>query len=149
MYVDDLVVIAISIVDLRLLLQVALNYFESIDMPINIIKSKCARFGKRFSQPCSPISLSVGDIKWVAEFKYLGVTVVASKRFKCNFSESRCKFFGSFNAIYGRIGNKNCIVTLLSLFHSICVPALLFGAEAALNDRAEMTKLCYSYQGMG
>ena len=38
MYADDLIIIAIGMVDLKLLLQLSINYFDSIDMPINVNK---------------------------------------------------------------------------------------------------------------
>jgi len=82
LYADDLIIIAISVKDLKLLLQLSLNYLDSIEMPININKSKCTRFGKRFNHLCA---VSVGIMQWNTKFRYLGVTVVANKRFKSNF----------------------------------------------------------------
>jgi len=99
MYADDLITIAISVTDLKLLLQlslISLNYFDSIDMPININKSKCTRFGKRSNNVCAPISVRVGIMQWNSEFRYLGVTVSAYNKLKSSFSESRRTFFGSF-----------------------------------------------------
>jgi len=89
MYADDLIIIAISVTDLKLLLQLSLNYFDSIDMPININKSKCTRFGKRSNNVCAPISVRVGIMQWNSEFRYLGVTVSAYNKLKSSFSESR------------------------------------------------------------
>jgi len=63
MYADDLIIIEIGVTYLKLLLQLSLNYFDSIDMLININKSKCKRFGKRFNHLCAPISVSIGNIQ--------------------------------------------------------------------------------------
>jgi len=68
---------------------------------------------------CAPISVSVGIMQWNSEFSYLGVTVFANNKFKSSFLESRRTFLGFFNAIYGRIGNKNHISTTLSLLNSM------------------------------
>jgi len=34
---------------------------------------------------------------------------------------------------------------ILFLLTTICVPALLFGAEAALDEQSEIKKLCFAY----
>jgi len=55
MYADDIVLIAISISDLKKLLEICIAHFDTIDMPLNIMKSKCMWFGKRFKAHCTPI----------------------------------------------------------------------------------------------
>jgi len=44
MYADDIVLIAISISDLKKLLEICIAHFDTIDMPFNIMKSMCMRF---------------------------------------------------------------------------------------------------------
>ena len=43
MYADDLILIALSIADLRKLLNICIVFFDKVDMPINYSKSKCMR----------------------------------------------------------------------------------------------------------
>ena len=40
----------------------------------------------------------------VKELRYLGVYLVSSSKFKCNFSYAKKAFYRSFNAIFGRVG---------------------------------------------
>ena len=40
---------------------------------------------RQVNQTCAPISLTVGVINLDTQFKYLGITVIASKCFKCSF----------------------------------------------------------------
>jgi len=56
------------------------------------------------------------------------------------------KFFTPFNTIYCRISNKDSVLLLLHLLTSICIPALLFGKESAIDgDVKELKRLTYSF----
>jgi len=138
--------IGLNVSDLRLLLNICSLFFVTIVMPINFVKSKCIRFGSRFNTVCANVFLNGIVLPWVPRLKYLGVTVVAGTSFKCDFSEARHKFFGSFNTIYGRVGNANSVSLLLSLLASICTPVLLFGTESSLGTtRRETESICSAY----
>ena len=146
MYADDLIVVALTIADLRLLLDICSSFFDEIDMPINFAKSKCIRFGSRFNSDCADIYLNGVILSWVSRLKYLGVTVIAGKHLTCDFAEARHKFFGSFNTIYGRIGSTGSVSLLLFLLASICTPILLFGTEASLGfNKKEFDRICFAY----
>jgi len=62
MYADDLIILAITLQDLRQLLKLCNTFFASLDMPININKSKCSRFGLRYSLICPDIFLDQGSL---------------------------------------------------------------------------------------
>ena len=109
MYADDLVLLAITIKDLKLLMQICIEYFDKNDMPLNISKSKCMRFGNRYKLACSPITCKYGIMDWVCSAKYLGIYIVSGKRLSVNCDEAKKNFYGAFNAIYGRIGSKGTI----------------------------------------
>ena len=51
----------------------------------------------------------------------------------------------AFNAIYGRIGNKNSVDTITSLLGSVCAPILLYFTELINDDTHAVKKLCKSY----
>jgi hypothetical protein len=72
MYADDLVLIAISISDLRKLIDICISFFDSIDMPINLSKSKCMRIGARFKCYCAPIVINNSTLSWTKSMKFLG-----------------------------------------------------------------------------
>ena len=129
MYADDLVLIAITIKDLKLLMQICIEYFDKNDMPLNISKSKCMRFGNRYKLACSPITCKYGIMDWVCSAKYLGIYIVSGKRLSVNCDEAKKNFYGAFNAIYGRIGSKGTIDITLSLLRSVCTPIITYGME--------------------
>jgi len=118
------------------LLKLCSEFFASLDMPLDISKSKCSRFGLRYKKECPDIILELGTLKWASSFMYLRISVVAGKKIICDYSGPRRKFFPFFNTIYGRVGSKDSTILLLTLLSSVCTPALLLGVEVALgNDK--------------
>jgi len=106
----------------------------------------CSRIGLRYKVICPDIVLDQGTFKCTSTFEYLGVSVLSGKHFLCDYFGARRKFFGSFIPIYGRVGSKYSTSLLLSLFSSVCTPALSYGVKAALGgDKMELKKLCHSY----
>jgi len=146
-YADDLIIIALTISNLRTLLSCCSEFFDNIDMPINFAKSKCLRIGSRYRVSCFPVVLNGFTLPWVTNPKYLGVTFVAGINFASDFSVARRKFFTYFNTIYGWIGSKDSIPLLLTMLSTICTPTLLFGTEAALEkNKKESKRLSYAYK---
>ena len=146
MYADDLILVALTISDLRKMFQICNNFFAERCLSLNISKCSCARFGPRFNVKCVNIVLNNMTVPWSTSFKYLGVQIMSNKIFKCDFSESRRKFFNSFNVIYGRVGHKDSVNLLIHFLSTICVPALVFGTETALGRNAkELARLVYAY----
>ena len=43
-------------------------------------------------------------IHWVSSVRYLGVYLESSYTFRSSFDQSKCKFYRSFNCVYGKIG---------------------------------------------
>jgi len=64
MYADDFIVLALTLYDLRHLLKLCSEFFASLDMPLNISKSKCSRFGMRYKNEIPDIFLELGTLKW-------------------------------------------------------------------------------------
>ena len=78
---------------------------RSIGMQINVSKSVCLRFGKRYDYPCFSIVSSSGyNLQWAQHCKYLGVEFVSGRALRCSFDYVKKKIFRSFNAIFGKIG---------------------------------------------
>jgi len=61
----------------------------------------------------------------VKELRYLGVYLVSSSKFKCNFSYAKKAFYRSFNAIFGRVGRLATEEVVLHLIKAKCFPVLL------------------------
>ena len=80
MYADDLIIIAVTISDLKRMLCHSL--FSSRCLPLNISKCVCVRFGPRHDAICVDIEIENDRIKWSTSFKYLGVHVIPGKTLK-------------------------------------------------------------------
>jgi len=92
---------------------------------------------------CAPISVSVGIMQWNTEFRYFGVTVVANNKFKSSFSESRRTFLALLMQFMEELEIKT--ISPQHCHYYVYMPALLFRAEAAIDDKVETTKLRNAY----
>jgi len=87
MFVDDLLLLCISISDIFEMIIICKTELEWLDMTINVTKSTCIRIGNRFDSCYSvycALSIDGVDIAWSEEIRYLGLYIVASRTFKCN-----------------------------------------------------------------
>jgi len=65
---------------LTMLLLTLLEYqLDCIDMCINVTKSLCIRFGRRYDAECKNITMRNGDkLAWVKSCRYLGVYFITA-----------------------------------------------------------------------
>ena len=70
------------------------------------------------------------SLNLVNEIRYMGIFVVKSTYFKCSLDYAKRSFYHAANAIFGKIGRIAPEEVTLQLFHSKCVPVLLYGLEA-------------------
>ena len=146
MYADDIILLSISNQDMLKLVHLCIEYLsETLDLPINIRKCQFLRVGPRFDAKCAPIQFKTVTFDWVHEIRYLGIFIVSCKKFNCNYSLARKKFFRAFNSIYEKVGDKNSVSLLTFLLATQCVPILLYGIDAAGLDKYEFKRLCYTY----
>ena len=72
LHADDLFLIALCIHTLQILLNICETELSWLDMRINVNKSICMPFGKRFDIQCAnSITDSGNELKWVEECRYL------------------------------------------------------------------------------
>ena len=62
MYADDLILLSISVSELKALIEICQLKFNDLDMPINVSKCSCCRFGSRFKCTCSKIELAHAEV---------------------------------------------------------------------------------------
>ena len=89
MYADDLILVSNSVTDLQMLLNLSAVIFMLLDLPINITICSCLRIGPRCKVECSVLKIHDADVQWVKSIKYLGVTTLQAKEFKCNWDEAK------------------------------------------------------------
>ena len=140
-YADDLILLAPSVMELQLMVKVCCEELDAINLKLNTNKSYCIRIGKRFFAQCPNISTGNGDIAWAKEAKYLGIIIESNRRFKVSFSDMKCKFYASFNALYSKLGHIPDLNVTIHLLESISVPILLYALEALNLNKSELNSL--------
>lgn len=145
MYADDLVILANSLSDLQKLINICIQLFSELDMMINSSKSSCLRIGLRWKLSCGAILAGQDSIPWCESLRFLGVVFMAGKVCRCNFEQSRCKFYRSFNKLYSKIGNTCSPMVMISLFSSFCIPVLLYGTEAIPMKKCDFQRMQLAY----
>ena len=93
-------------------------------------KSSCIRIGKQWQSAPSTITANSDSIEWTSDVLYLGVTILAAKKFSCCHDILKSKFYSSFNAIYGKLGKIGDPFVTLNLISIIALPCLLYAQEA-------------------
>jgi len=119
-FADDLLLLAISLRDLQLMVNLCIDEFNDLDLKINVKKAMCMRIGRRHGEHISPILIDNQPLEWKQEMRYLGVFLVSANTFKCNLQSARQKFFRALNGIFAKIGTKASPKVLLSLVNSFC-----------------------------
>ena len=119
---------------------ICLEAFGDLDLKINVKKSVCTRFGKRFKSDCSSISIDGSLIPWSSSVKYLGIVFSSGFKISIDFKLSRTKFFRNFNAIYSKIYRANESV-IVSFVKSNCIPVLMYGLEGLDQNKTLLRKL--------
>jgi hypothetical protein len=145
MYADDLLLLSISITHLQKMIDLCIDVLGSCDLQINPKKSFCLRIGPRHNITNCILKINNQHVIWKSEFKYLGVTIVSSKKFKCNLQGNRQKFFQATNSIFGKLGTKAPLNLTLSLIDIFCIPVLLYALEALNLTKSERSTLDFTY----
>jgi len=141
MYADDLILIAPSVNELQIMLNICCKELSNIDLVLNELKSVCMRIGKRCHFKCSPLLTQSGSINWSDSVVYLGVKFVSAVKFKCDMEKAKPKFYSSFNSIYSKIGKINNPMVTLKLISSISLPSLLYAMEALTFSKTDCKSL--------
>jgi hypothetical protein len=142
LYADDIMLLAPSVCELQRLLNICERELAWLDMSINGKKSSCMRIGTRNDRKCEPIFTAAGyALAWVNEIRYLGVSIVQSRQFKCSLAQAKRAFYRSVNAVFGKIGRVASEEVTLHLVVSKCLPILLYGTEACPLIKSDLTSL--------
>jgi len=130
LYADDIILLSHSLNAMRSMLKICEQFALDLDVKFNATKSVVMRIGERFDVHCAPLILCGGKLQFVECFKYLGVHIVAGKRFSCSVKNVRMKFYRSFNSIYYRSKGASSELVSVQLFKSYCLPFILYATEA-------------------
>ena len=145
MYADDLLLLSISMTDLRAMVNICNDEFDELDLKINFKKSCGLRIGKHHNRSVSPIIIDNQIMHWKQEMHYLGVVLKSAKTFNISVQNLRQNFFRALNGIIGKIGTKASACVTLSLVQSFCLPILMYGIEALEINTKLMKSLDNAY----
>jgi hypothetical protein len=148
MYADDLLLVSISIYEMQKMLDICNIELEWLNMKVNVKKSLCIRVGKRYNVTTGKLSIDNTTLPWVAELRYLGLVFKAGSGVKCNFHNTKIKFFRSLNGILGKLGSTPPVNLTLSLVATFCNPVLLFGLESLVINKSDRKSLSYPYHAV-
>lgn len=147
MYADDMALLAPSLKGLQKLLLLCEDYCDDWDIKLNANKSKNMAFGKG-STPTHCLTLNSAPIEWVPKWKYLGVTVLAGRRFGCCMQETLGKFYRAINSIL-RVDGRSDDIIMLRLLEAHCIPILSYAIEVVtVTDRKQMSKMRSAYNSI-
>ena len=139
MYADDILLLSSSVNLLQNLVASCGREFLKINLKFNVSKSDVRH---KIVIP-ELTDLSGTPIRWVSEFKYLGVVVRHGIRFGINVHQNKVKFFRSFNALFAKLGSSNNPDTLLNLMRTNCLSILLYNVEAVHLTKTNVHDLCF------
>ena len=148
MYADDLILMSLSLADLRCMILLCSELFLESLLHLNNLKSTCIRIGPRHLHAlplvCGSLSFAFGS-----SLKYLGSTLEAGPSFKCSLQGSKQKFYSASNCIFSKIGvDSNAYTLTLSLADSCSVPVLLYNLEALGNKRSTLDSIDFIYNSI-
>jgi exonuclease III len=131
LYADDIILISLSLTRLQRNVNSINDYFNSVGLMLNSMKSSFIRIGPRCSVSCEALHLENGEVIVQSDhIVYLGVRIEQCKRFKCTFDRQKASFARATNGIFSVMLGKapeDCILYLLKM---ICLPMLLYAIEA-------------------
>jgi len=145
MYADDILMLSISVEDLQSMLNICNQELQMLDMSVNVKKSSYIRIGKRFDTAINDLYIDDQLIACTGEIKYLGVTILCGKNFKCDLHKAKIKYFGSLNALLGKMGSVPSISLTLSLINTFCLPTLTYGLKAIGPTKKQIDSVSYPY----
>ena len=148
LYADDLILLSISVYDLQCLVNICCKRFCLLDLPINLSKSHCVRFGPRKNGNCVNITIGGCAMQWANSSKYLGVFLHNDTKSLCNWHQNRCNFYKTTNAILSTLGTIVPISVILKLLQSVCFPILSYGVSAVSLTSNELKRFSFAYNSI-
>jgi hypothetical protein len=131
LYADDIILLAPTVTALQSMLNLCEAHLVHLDMALNSKKSVCLRIGSRFKDECSSLTTLSGEsLCWVDNVRYLGVYIVAAKKFSISISNNKHSFYRSCNAIFSKVGHCASEEVVVRLISAKCLPVFTYGLDA-------------------
>jgi hypothetical protein len=142
LYADDILLLSPSVNALQKMLSLCEQHLSDLDMALNAKKSACIRFGPRYKDECCALTTLSGEtLPWVDNLRYLGIHLVAAKKFKSSLSNSKKCFYRAFNAILSKVGSCASEEVLVKLISAKCLPVFVYGLESCPVSKSDNNTL--------
>ena len=141
LYADDIMLLSHSVTAMHRMLVICQEFALEFDLKFNTTKSVVIRIGDRWKVQCAPLLLCDMPLLHVDVCKYLGVHIIAGKKFSCSLDEMRHKFYRMFNCIYARSSTSSSELVTVHLMRSYCLPILLYCSEVIPIYKADFRSL--------
>ena len=138
MYADDLALLAPTRSSLQKLLNICQEYGIEWCITYNTTKTTVMIFGR--STECQSLFLNDSPIRFVTEYKYLGIWVIAGTKFLTSARKPLTTFYCIANTILN-ILHKPSEQIMMHLLYSNCVPGLTYACEIRRHSSDEMQKM--------
>ena len=86
---EDILLLSTSVLEMQEMLDICSNGACNLDLKFNMTKSKVLRIGPRFKGVCAKLLLSMQELCFIDEIKYLGVTIKCHMFFMCSYGVVR------------------------------------------------------------
>lgn len=95
-FADDLTLLAPCRVAMQEMLQICASYCKKFCLSFDVKKSNAMFFGKPSCDNFAPLLLNNRAIEYVANWKYLGATIISGKCFGFSSKSDVASFYGRF-----------------------------------------------------
>ena len=83
-------------------------------------------------------------IPWVDDMRYLGLSIVQSRIFRCSLDHAKRSFYRAVNGVFGKIGRTASEEVVLKLIKTKCLPVLLYSLEACPLNKTNLRSQDFS-----
>ena len=131
LYADDIILLSPTVGALQNLLTLCEEHLVKLDLALNANKSVCLRIGSRFKDECASVTTMSGEsVNWVDSVRYLGIYIVAAKKFSISISKNKQSYYRSCNAVFSKVGRSASEEVVVQLISSKCLPTFTYGLDA-------------------
>jgi hypothetical protein len=138
-YADDILLISHSCSVMQDMLNLCHLFSVEFDLQFNTKKCSFMRIGSRYNKPIKDFILGSDVIKRADCITYLGICFSEGKSLKFSYATAKANFYRAFNSLYQKCATANNEVFLMYLLKTICMPILLYAAEAT-SDACDMLR---------
>jgi hypothetical protein len=149
-YADDILIVAKSISTLQSLFNIVQAQIYLCNMSLNVGKCCAMRVGPRFDAICAPLTTDSGDvIRWVDEFRYLGIYFVAGSVLKFSVAKAKASFNRAVNGILSKVLSVASEELILHLIKVKCLPVLLYCLHVCDLNKSALASLDFCVMRFG